>query len=86
MMQMQMAGMQQMAEDAHLLRILLENVVHASHEQEDLMAEIGRMRTDDPSLSQRIVQQKEIADNFNMVRDSLRGLAMRQPAVQNFVF
>lgn len=84
--QMQMMGMQQMAEDAHLMRILLENVVHASHEQEALMKEIGKMRTDDPSLSEKIVHQKEVADNFNMVRDSLRSMAMRQPSVQNFVF
>ena len=79
MMQMQMQGMQQMAEDAHLLRILLENVVHASHEQEDLMNQIGSLHTDDPSLSEKIIQQKEIADNFNMVRDSLRSMASRQP-------
>ena len=44
------------------------------------------MRTDDPSLANKIVHQKEIADNFIMVRDSLRSMAMRQPSVQNFVF
>ena len=86
MMQMQMQGMEQMAEDAHLLRILLENVVHASHEQEALMTEIGSLRTDDPSLVEKIITQKEVADNFNMVRDSLRSMAMRQPMIQNFVF
>lgn len=86
MSMMQMSGMEQMAEDAHLLRILLENVVHASHEQEALMTEIGGLRTDDPSLIDKIITQKEVADNFNMVRDSLRNLAMRQPVVQNFVF
>ena len=86
MMQMQMQGMQQMAEDAHLLRILLENVVHASHEQEDLMTEIGKMRSDDPSLVKKIIHQKEVADNFIMVRDSLRSMALRQPSIQNFVF
>lgn len=86
MMQMQMDGMEQMAEDAHLLRILLENIVHASHQQESLMTEIGSLRTDDPSLVEKIIAQKEVADNFNMVRDSLRSIAMRQPAIQNFVF
>ena len=86
MMQMQMQGMQQMAEDAHLLRILLENVVHASHEQEDLMTEIGKMRSDDPSLVEKIIHQKEVADNFIMVRDSLHSMALRQPSIQNFVF
>ena len=86
MMQMQMGGMEQMAEDAQLTRILLENVVHASHEQEALMTEIGSMRSDDPSLVQKIIAQKEIADNFLMVRDSLHNMAMRQPMIQNFVF
>ena len=86
MQMMQMGGMEQMAEDAHLLRILLENVVHASHEQEALMSEIGKMRSDDPSLVEKIIHQKDVADNFNMVRDSLRSMAMRQPMIQNFVF
>ena len=86
MMNMQGGGMEQLAEDAHLMRILLENVVHSSHEQEDLLLQIGQMRTDDPSLVEKIIRQKEIADNFDMVRDSLRNMAMRQPMVQNFVF
>ena len=86
MSMMQMGGMEQLAEDAHLTRVLLENVVHASHQQEELMTQIGSLRTDDPSLNDKIIRQKEIADNFNMVRDSLRNMAMRQPAVQNFVF
>ena len=86
MMQMQMQGMHQMAEDAHLVRILLENVVHASHEQEALMNEIGSIRSDDPSLVEKIIHQKEVADNFNMVRDSLRSMAKRQPMIQNFIF
>ena len=86
MSMMQMQGMQQMAEDAHLVRILLENVVHASHEQEALMTEIGKIRSDDPSLSEKIIHQKEVADNFNMVRDSLRNMALRQPMIQNFIF
>ena len=86
MMQMQMGGQEQLAEDAHLVRILLENVVRASHHQEELMAALGRMRTDDPSISAKIVRQKELSDNFVMVKDSLRAMALRQPAIQNFVF
>ena len=86
LMKMQGGDMEQMAEDAYLVRVLLENVVHASHQQEELMNEIGRMRTDDPSLVEKIIYQKEIADNFIMVRDSLKSMAMRQPMIQNFVF
>lgn len=86
MMQMQQSGMEQLAEDAHLVRILLENVIRASHQQEALMSELGKMRTDDPSLVEKISLQKELSSNFDMVRDSLKAMAMRQPAVQNFVF
>lgn len=86
MMQMQMGGMEQMAEDSRLVRILLENVVRASHQQESLMRDLGRMRSDDPSLRQKIVEQKDLTDNFTMIQDSLRAMALRQPAIQNFVF
>lgn len=86
MMQMQSSGDEQLAEDAHLVRVLLENVIRASHQQEALMAQLGRMHTDDPSLSDKIALQKELSSNFVMVKDSLKAMAMRQPAVQNFVF
>ena len=50
------------------------------------MNEVGRMKKDDPSLSEKISRQKEIVDNFAMVEDSLRKMAMRQPEIQNFIF
>lgn len=85
-MQMSMAGMEQLAKDAHLIRILLENVVRSSHEEEALMSSISKMKKDDPTLSEKISRQKEILDNFAMVEDSLREMAMRQPDIKNFVF
>lgn len=86
MMDMMMGGMEQMAEDAHLVRVLLENVVRASHQQEALMDALGGMRPDDPSLRDKIATQKELSANFSMVEDSLRAMARRQPSIQNFVF
>lgn len=83
---MQGAGMDQLAEDAHLVRILLENVVRSSHAEEELMLQVGKMRKDDPSVSDKISRQKEISENFVMVSDSLRKMALRQTAIQNFVF
>lgn len=86
MMGMSLGGEEQLAEDAQLVRILLENVVRASHQQESLMNEVGKLHKDDPSLSSKIVRQKELASNFNMVEDSLRAMGLRQPSIQNFVF
>lgn len=85
-MMMEGSGMEQLAEDAHLVRILLENVVRSSHAEEELMQQVGKMRKDDPSISEKIARQKEISDNFVMVSDSLKKMAMRQTAIQNFVF
>jgi len=86
MMQMMSSDEEQLAEDAHLVRILLENVVRSSHQQEALMSSIGRMRPDDPSISEKIVRQKELSDNFDMVKDSLKAMGMRQPMIQNYIF
>lgn len=86
MLSMMMGGQEQLAEDAHLVRILLENVVRASHQQESLMDELGSMRTDDPSLREKIALQKELSANFSMVEDSLRSMAQRQMSIRNFVF
>ena len=84
---MMMGGnMDQLAEDAYLVRILLENVVRSSHAEEALMQEISIMKKDDPSVSQKISRQKEISENLVMVEDSLRKMANRQISVKNFVF
>jgi hypothetical protein len=50
------------------------------------MSELAKMKKDDPSLSDKISRQKEIVNNFAMVEDSLRKMAMRQPEIKNFVF
>lgn len=87
MMSMMMGGgMDQLEEDAYLVRILLENVVRSSHAEESLMLEIGNMKKDDPTVSQKISQQQEILENFEMVEDSLRKMGNRQAAIKNFVF
>jgi len=86
MMQMEADDEEQMGEDAHLVRVLLENVVRSSHQQEALMIQLGKMSPDDPSISEKIVLQKELTDNFEMVKDSLKAIALRQPSIQNFIF
>ena len=87
MMSMMMGGgMDQLKEDAHLVRILLENVVRSSHAEEALMLEIGQMKKDDPTVSQKISRQQELLENFEMVEDSLRKMGNRQTAIKNFVF
>jgi hypothetical protein len=47
------------------------------------LSEINR---DDPSFLDLVKSQNELTDNFKVVEDSLRALAKRQPAIENFIF
>jgi len=83
---MMMSAQEQMAEDAAALRVLLENIVRISFNQEDLMLRLGRIRRDDPAYVDIIKNQSIIAESFKVVEDSLTALSKRQPMIQNFVF
>ena len=83
---MQAGMMQQQMEDAHTMRILLENVVKSSLDQEDMMKRFNELKIDDPSRSTLIRKQNELTANFSVVEDSLKALAMRQPMIETFIF
>ncbi len=83
---MQASMMQQQMEDAHTMRILLENVVRSSIDQEDLMNCFVELNKDDPSRPQLIRNQNELTTNFKVVEDSLTALAKRQPMIETFIF
>ena len=85
-MSMQASMMQQQMEDAHTMRILLENVVRSSVDQEDLMIRFGELNNDDPSRPQLLRIQNELTTNFKIVEDSLKALAKRQPMIESFIF
>jgi hypothetical protein len=85
-MAMQAGIMQQQMEDAHTLRILLENVVKSSVDQEELMRSFSEMLADDPKRPELIRKQNELVLNFSIVEDSLRALANRQPMIETFIF
>ena len=83
---MQASMMQQQMEDAHTMRILLENVVRSSIDQEELMKQFSELNRDDPSRPQLIRKQNELTSNFKIVEDSLKALAKRQPMIETFIF
>jgi hypothetical protein len=83
---MQASLMQQQMEDAHTMRILLENIVKSSIDQEELMIRFGTLNNDDPARPQLIRTQNELTANFRIVEDSLKALARRQPMIENFIF
>ena len=87
----QMAKMQskmeedQNAEDMASVRQILQNLVHLSFDQEALMTDLGKTRTDNPQYVKIAKTQKRLRDDSKMIEDSLLALSKRNPAINNYV-
>ncbi len=81
----QQAEMEQQEEDLNSLRILLENLIHFSFDQEALMQDLKTMDVNNPqyiALSQR---QRELKDDAKVLEDSLFALSKRVIQIQSIV-
>lgn len=67
------------------LRDLLENLLKLSFKQEDLRDEMREIRSNDPQLFAKEVEQKQLFDDMEMVKDSLDELAKRVFQIEKFV-
>jgi hypothetical protein len=67
------------------LRDLLENLLKLSFKQEDIRDEMRNIRANDPQLFAKEVEQKQIFDDMEMVKDSLDELAKRVFQIEKFV-
>lgn len=80
-MSQQMASMQQQAqdqgEDMESLRQLLDNLIHLSFEQEDLMETYKGMNRNSPEYVATTQKQKKLKDDAKMIEDSLFALSKR---------
>lgn len=76
---------EQLGEDAAALRVILENLVRISFDQEDLMSRLQSINRSDPKYPTLAEEQKRLKDNLLMVEDSLLALSKRQPMIGNFV-
>lgn len=82
---MQSAQEQQQSEDYNTLREILENLIHVSKDQEDLMQEFKTMRNYNPRYVEMGQYQKKIKDDAKMIEDSLLSLSKRVKQVEHFV-
>lgn len=80
-MSQQMAAMQQQAqdqgEDMESLRQLLDNLIHLSFEQEDLMETYKGMNRNSPEYVATTQKQQKLKDDAKMIEDSLFALSKR---------
>jgi hypothetical protein len=76
---------QQQEENAQTLRQILENLLHVSFQQEDLMKQLGNTRTDNPNYLKIPQQQKKLKDDSKIIEDSLLALSKRVPSISSMI-
>ncbi len=76
---------QQQEENAQTLRQILENLLHVSFQQEDLMKQLGNTRIDNPNYVKIPQQQKKLKDDSKIIEDSLLALSKRVPAISSLI-
>lgn len=74
MMSMEMDSLDANIED---LQQILKNLVHFSHDQEDLMMEMKGMYTGDGDFPEKMKEQIKLKEHFEHIDDSLYALSMK---------
>jgi hypothetical protein len=72
-------------EDMDALRQLLDNLLHLSFEQEDLMTRYKKVNRNNPEYVQMAQQQKKLKDDAKMIEDSLFALSKRVVQLQSTI-
>ena len=83
MMQQQMAH--QNMEDMANMRQILENLLTFSFQQEDLMAQTGKLSYADPKYAEVANKQNVLQENFKIIKDSLYTLSLRVPQISQTI-
>ena len=76
---------QQQEENAQTLRQILENLLHVSFRQEELMKQLGNTRIDNPNYVKIPQQQKKLRDDSKIIEDSLLALSKRVPSISSLI-
>jgi hypothetical protein len=76
---------EELGENIEDLRIILENLVQLSFDQEALINRTSEISTMDPQYPKVIEDQNRIKDDLVMVEDSLWALSKRQQMIEPFV-
>jgi hypothetical protein len=71
----------QNSEDIQSLRQVMENLMHVSFEEEELIKKSQKIKTNDPQYNKIAQQQKKLQDDSKMIEDSLLALSKRNPMV-----
>ncbi len=76
---------EQQAESEENLKQILDNLMHISFEQEDLMKQLQTTKPNDPKYAQIARQQKKLYDQTKIVEDSILALSKRNPQLSSSI-
>lgn len=82
---MQEQQQEQAEEDMNALRVLLENLIHYSFDQEKLMTQLKTIDVNNPQYLQLSQNQRKLKDDAKVLEDSLFELSKRVPQIQSMV-
>lgn len=82
---MQQQEMEQAEEDMNALRLLLENLIRFSFNQEKLMTDLKNIDVNNPKYIQLSQQQRKLKDDARVIEDSLYELSKRVVQIQSIV-
>jgi hypothetical protein len=83
--QQESANKKQNEEDMGLIRLLLENLMSLSFDQEYVMNRFGKVKDMDPYYNKLGRKQRSIIDDNKLIEDSLMALAKRQTKIAPFI-
>jgi len=81
----QNSEIEQYAEDLHLIRQIMENLIMISFDQEELINKTRTISRNDPRFQQIITEQNQLNENLGPVKDSLRAIGKRQMLIQPII-
>ncbi|MBI5220163.1 MAG: hypothetical protein HY958_14640 [Bacteroidia bacterium] len=82
---MQQCQAAQQEEDMDALRKILENLITFSFDQEALMGVLKDIQPRNPKYVEVVSQQKNLAESYKVIKDSLTALAKRTPQIKSVI-
>jgi len=76
---------EQLAEDASNIRMIVENLVRLSFEQEDIITRTRIIARSDPRYPEIILSQREFIQKLTIIEDSLNSIGKRQLMLKPFI-
>lgn len=77
--------LEQNAEDAELIRLILENLLKLSFDQEDIIAELDNSTAVDPKYRILVSNERKLLNAFKFTEDSIKMLAKRNSNITSFI-